>query len=68
MTKGKMMAMVFSKKELQSIDSAVPVILWDRINTAVHVMNYNEPNRHGILVNLETESCNRGVNLKENEE
>jgi hypothetical protein len=65
MTKGEMMKLVYTTEELRSIDSAIPIGLWDRIDTRVHVVNYNKPYRGGRLENLETESCNRGVDLNE---
>lgn len=65
MNKGQLMKLVYSEEELRSVDSALPVAIWDRIDTAVHVMDYNEPHRFGKVINLVTEACNRGVNIKE---
>ena len=64
MNKGEMMKAVYTTEELRSIDSAIPIGYWDKIDTAVHVMNYNEPFRFGLLQNIETEAATRGVDLK----
>lgn len=63
MNKGQMMKAVYTEEELRSIDSAIPMAYWDKIDTAIHVMNYNEPHTFGKLQNMETEACQRGINL-----
>ena len=62
MTKGKMMKLVFREEELGNIDSAIPIELWDKIDTSIHVMDYN--NGRGVLTNLLTKAAERGVDLK----
>jgi len=68
MTKGQIMKLVYTTEELRNIDSAIPMGCWDKIDTSVHVMNYNPPFSMGKLENIITEACSRGVNLKQYED
>jgi hypothetical protein len=62
-SKGDIMRTVFTKKELNSIDSATPMNLWDEYPPINHVMDYNEPHRFGKIKNLEEEAKLRGITL-----
>jgi len=63
MTKGDLMKAVYTKEQLRHVDSAIPVQLWDKIDTSVHVVDYNAG--HGELVNLITRAATQGINIKE---
>jgi len=63
MNKGQKMKLIYSDEELRHIDSAIPIGLWHKIDTSIHVVNYNEPHRYGKLQNLETEAASRGIDL-----
>jgi hypothetical protein len=65
MTKGELMKLIFTEKELGNIDSAIPIELWDKIDTSIHVVDYNRG--HGVLTNLITKAAERGVDLKHGE-
>jgi len=52
MTKGDLMREAYSVEELRNVDSAIPMNLWNEIDTTIHVMDYNG-NGLGTLVNLE---------------
>lgn len=65
-----MMKLVYSAKELRNIDVAIPKVYWDgkdksiQVDTAIHVVNYNEPNRMGKLENMEEIAKERGIDLE----
>ena len=63
MKKGELMKLVYTQKELRSIDSAVPQPLWDKINTSIHVMNYNNSGAFGDLENLYKVALKRGIKI-----
>ena len=65
MTKADIMKLVYSEKELRHVDAAIPQIVWDMIDTSIHVMDYNQG--HGVLVNLETKAAEQGINLMDME-
>lgn len=52
MTKGKLMKLVYIEEELRNVDSAIPIELWDKVDTSIHVMDYNN-SCLGELVNLQ---------------
>lgn len=64
-TKGEMMKAVYTKEELRNIDSAIPQYYWDKVDVAIHVMNYNEPHRLGVLQNMEEEAKKRNIHWYE---
>ena len=43
--------LVYSKKELRNVDSAIPKLMWDEIDTSIHAMDYNNGSM-GVVVNL----------------
>ena len=51
MNKGDLMKLVYSQKELRNVDSAIPKEMWDKVDTSIHVMDYNESSL-GSIVNL----------------
>lgn len=59
------MAIVYTKEELNHIDSAIPIEYWGKIETYNHVMNYNEPNRMGKLENMYDIAKERNITLQE---
>lgn len=63
-TKGDLMKAVYTEDELQNIDSAIPIHLWDDHPTFNHVMNYNEPHRQGRLENMFEVADKRGIRLE----
>jgi hypothetical protein len=69
MNKGQMMKAVYTAKELRNIDSAIPMAYWDgknpdiQVDSAIHVMNYNEPTPYGKLENMEEVAKERGIDL-----
>lgn len=49
-----MMKKVYTEAELRNIDSAIPMDLWEGIDTSIHVMNYNGNGAFGKLENMES--------------
>ena len=66
--KGELMKAVYTKKELQNIDSAIPIEYWNgknpeiQVDTAIHVVNYNQG--WGVLENMEKIAVNRKIKIK----
>ena len=61
MTKGDLMRKVYTEDELCNVDTAIPIELWKKVDTTIHVVDYNEG--FGILVNLETKAAERGITI-----
>ena len=63
-TKGKLMRLVFSKKELQNVDSAIPIECWNKVDTSITVMDYNQvAGCFGKLTNLLELAYQRGIEI-----
>lgn len=58
MSKGELMKLAYTKEELRNVDSAIPIELWNKIDTSIHVMDYNGQGCFGKLVNLEDKILN----------
>ena len=52
MNKGDLMKLVYTKKELQNIDSGIPKEYWKGHDTSTHVMNYNGSSAFGEFENM----------------
>lgn len=52
MNKGDLMKLVYTEAELRNVDSAIPIELWNEIDTSIYVMDYNNNGPFGKLVNL----------------
>lgn len=63
MTKGDLMKMVYTEQELKNVDSAIPMHLWEGIDTAIHVMDYNNNGAFGELVNLKELAVKRNIKI-----
>jgi hypothetical protein len=48
------MKLVYTEQELRHVDSAIPIQLWNGIDTSIYVMDYNKNRIFGELVNLKT--------------
>lgn len=68
--KGDLMKAVYTEQELRSIDSALPIAYWDgknkhiQVDTATHVVNYNQPNSYGVLEDMMLVAKQRGLNVE----
>jgi hypothetical protein len=62
MSKGELMELIYGEG-YKNIDSAIPLGLWDKINTRIHVVNYNKG--HGVLENLIKEAKRKNIVLPE---
>lgn len=62
-SKGEIMELVYGEN-YTNIDSAIPQPLWDKINTRIHVVNYNKD--HGTLENIIKEAMKKGIELPQN--
>lgn len=62
MTKGEMMKKVYTEEELQKIDTGIPLELSLGIDTAIHVMNFNN-SIFGKLENMEEVAKKRNIPL-----
>jgi len=63
MTKGEMMKKIYTEKELQNIDSAIPISYWEKVNPHLYVMNYNDNGAFGKLESLLQVAEERDINL-----
>lgn len=64
------MKLVYTEQELRSIDSAIPIAYWDgkdpsiQVDTAIHVMNYNDNGPFGELENMEVIAEQRNIKFE----
>jgi len=63
-SKGDLMEAVYTKEELRNIDSAIPMELWDKVNTTTHVMNYNDKGAFGELEDMLEVAKQRNIKIK----
>ena len=64
-SKGDLMTIIYSEKELRNIDSAIPIQLWEEYPPIRHVMNYNESTIFGNCENLFEIATQRGIEVPE---
>lgn len=64
-SKGDLMKLVYSEEELRSIDSAIPMSIWDTHKPIGHVMNYNVNRIFGECENLFDIAEQRGIKIPE---
>ena len=68
--KGELMKAVYTAEELRNIDSALPICYWDgknpaiQVDTAIHVMNYNDNRVFGKLENMEEIAVERKIKVQ----
>jgi len=69
-SKGDLMRALYTADEYRNLDSALPIAYWDgkdpniQVNTATHVVNYNEPHSFGKLENMMLTARARGFEVK----
>lgn len=63
-TKGDLMKAIYSQDELRNIDVALPRDTWDKVDTFLHVMNYN--NSLGRLENMLEVAYERKIEISSN--
>lgn len=61
MNKGDLMKLVFTEDELRNVDSAIPMNLWNKVNSSIHVMDYNQSSAFGTLVNLYKKAMQKNI-------
>ena len=57
------MKIVYTEKELGSIDSALPMELWQEVDTYYHVMNYNDKGCFGELQDMREIAKERNIQI-----
>ena len=62
-SKGDLMKLIYTEKELKQIDPATPMETWEEHPPINHVMNYNSRVLLGKLENLFEIAEERGINL-----
>ena len=67
LSKGDLMKLIYSEKELKAIDSAIPMNVWETHMPVCHVMNYNGNGVFGKLENLFDVAKERGIDVSEYE-
>lgn len=63
-SKGELMKLVYTEKELHNIDVAIPMELWQEVDTATHVMNYNDKGAFGELEDMEVIAKQRNIKFE----
>jgi hypothetical protein len=63
--KGDLMKLVYSKEELNKIDSAIPMSCWEVNSPLYHVMNYNRMSAFGEIENMFDIAKIRGIDVSE---
>lgn len=62
--KGDLMKLVYTEQELRNIDAAIPMELWQEVDTATHVMNYNDKGAFGELEDMEVIAEQRNIKFE----
>ena len=65
MRKADLIILLFSKKERENIDTAIPIEFWETNDPRYHIMDYNNNSIFGELVNLKELAQLKNININD---